>query len=94
MQVLKIEGDMDASTMPGLAREFEKLATHADDVHLDMRNVTFIDSSGIGGLVFLFKRLNVVSKRLHLTGVTGQPRHLLMQLRLTMLIDDKATRAA
>ena len=57
MRTLHIEGDMDASAMADMKDLFEEIAQSHEDVRLDMRNVEFIDSSGIGGVVFLFKRL-------------------------------------
>jgi len=94
VQALRISGDMDASTMVEMTGDFERLAAGNDDVQLDMSLVTFIDSSGIGGLVFLFKRLHAQARRLRLTGVRGQPRHLMTQLRLTVLFEEGASQAA
>lgn len=94
VQALKIQGDMDASTMIELAEDFERLAAGQGDVKLDLSAVTFMDSSGIGGLVFLFKRLHARARRLSLSGVTGQPRQLMAQLRLSILIEDSDTKAA
>ncbi len=53
---------------------FEELAAANDDVALDVSKVTFIDSSGVGGLVFLYKRLNAKGCKLELSGLAGQPR--------------------
>lgn len=88
MRTLHIEGDMDASAMADMKGLFEEIAQSDEDVRLDMRNVEFIDSSGIGGLVFLFKRLRMAARRLEVVNLEGQPRKLFMQLNLTFLLSE------
>ena len=44
--------------------------------------MTFIDSSGIGAIVFLFKRLAARRARLVVTGLGGQPLQMFKLLRL------------
>lgn len=84
--VLKIEEDMDAMAMAGLRDIFDDLANTVDNVTLDLSRVSFIDSSGIGGLVFLYKRLVARGHRLQLAAVSGQPLRLLSHLRMDELI--------
>ncbi len=55
---LRIQDDLDAGTMTTVRVLFEELAAANEDIALDVTNVSFIDSSGVGGLVFLYKRLN------------------------------------
>ena len=83
---LRIQDDLDAGTMTTFRVLFEELAVANDDVALDVSDVTFIDSSGVGGLVFLYKRLNASGKRLELSGLAGQPRQLLDHLKLTPIL--------
>jgi anti-sigma B factor antagonist len=83
---LRIQDDLDAGTMTTIRVVFEELAEAADDVSLDMTNVSFIDSSGVGGLVFLYKRLAAHGYKLDITGLGGQPRQLLDHLRLTPVL--------
>lgn len=54
-------------------------------VSLDFQNNQFIDSSGIGAIVFLFKRLRAKKRHLVLSNVSGQPLKL-----MTMLHVDRA----
>jgi anti-anti-sigma regulatory factor len=51
-QKIKICTDMDTVNMRSQISLFEKLASSNCDVLIDMDDVTFIDSSGVGGLVF------------------------------------------
>ena len=94
MRTLHIEGDMDASAMSDMKSLFEEIAQSGEDVRLDMRNVDFIDSSGIGGLVFLFKRLKMAACRLEIINLDGQPRKLFVQLNLAFLLSDAKSESA
>ncbi len=91
-QVVEIAGDMDAAAMTGLKATFETLGGAADDVVLDLAKVEFMDSSGVGGIVFLYKRLRVAGRTLRLTGAHGQPLQLLTHLRLSDLVDGGSAR--
>jgi len=52
------------------------------DVVLDFSKVGFIDSSGLGALVFLHKRLVSKGHKLKIVGLKGQPLQLLTNLHL------------
>jgi anti-anti-sigma factor len=86
MQNFIINQDMDAAAMAELKQHFEDLATTPDNICLDLSKVQFMDSSGIGGIVFLFKRLRENSLHLTLTNVRGQPLRLMQKLQLGFLI--------
>jgi anti-sigma B factor antagonist len=81
-EVLTIDGDFDAAAARELRPQIEKLALAAGDVTVDMAGVEFVDSSGVGALVFLHKRLLEAGHRLKVTGLRGQPLELLTYLRL------------
>ncbi|MEP2944417.1 MAG: STAS domain-containing protein [Hyphomicrobiales bacterium] len=85
-RVLKIEDDMDAATMADMREIFDKLADTQENVELDMKGVEFIDSSGVGGLVFLYKRLLSSGFKLTIHNISGQPLRLLTHLRMQGLI--------
>jgi anti-anti-sigma factor len=87
MRTVEIETDMDAAGMAEIKPMFEDLANSAEDVCLDLRGVQFLDSSGVGGIVFLFKRLRERSLNVTLASVKGQPLRLLRQLRLEFLLE-------
>ncbi len=78
--------DMDAAGMRRLRPELERLADSGDDVELDLSRVDFIDSSGIGGIVFLYKRLRASGHDLRLCRVRAQPRKLFHNLRMAHLL--------
>lgn len=80
-----LDGDFDAAALSeGQLRPWlEKLSEEATgDVFLDLSAVRFLDSSGIGSIVFLFKRLKARSLNLEIVEPSGQPRQLLELLRI------------
>jgi len=85
-RVFKISGDMDAAAMKTQRPMFEELAECGDDVVVDMSDVNFIDSSGVGAIVFLYKRLLESKYKLRLEKLSGQPLQLLTYLRLNDLV--------
>ena len=85
-RTLTMTGDMDAAAMKTQRSACEDMASSEEDVAVDMSGVSFIDSSGVGAIVFMYKRLLTNGHALRLLGVKGQPLQLLTYLRLTDLI--------
>lgn len=85
-RILQIPGDMDAAAMKAQRAICEDMASSEEDVAVDMSNVTFVDSSGVGAIVYMYKRLMANGYSLRLTGVKGQPLQLLTYLKLNDLI--------
>ena len=86
-QTLMIQGPFDALAAEKLRPEFDRLAaTGSGDLDLDLSGVDFIDSSGIGAIVFLYKRMVGQKRRLVVTGLDGQPRDLFRFLRIDRTI--------
>ena len=74
--------------MRDLRPRFERLADEEKaDVLIDLRKVEFMDSSGIGALVFLYKRLSAQGRKLSALATQGQPRRLLEFLRIDRVIE-------
>jgi anti-anti-sigma factor len=82
--ILELHGEFDALGSAEIRKELEAIAlqTRPELVFLDLQNVVFIDSSGVGAIVFLYKRLREHSRKLEITGAHGQPRELLELLRI------------
>jgi len=82
--ILELHGEFDALGSAKIRQELEAIAlqTKPELVFLDLQNVTFVDSSGVGAIVFLYKRLRENSRKLEITGAHGQPRELLELLRI------------
>ena len=82
--VIALHGEFDALGTAAVRAGLERVATAEGPslVVLDLSQVTFIDSSGVGAIVYLFKRLKALGRALELTGVHGQVRELLELLRV------------
>jgi len=74
-----LSGEFDAYGSSTIHPVFEGLveSDNIRGVSINMKNVGFIDSSGIGEVVFLFKRLRESNRSLELVGVRGQVKEVL-----------------
>ncbi len=86
-QVVSVSGDFDVNTVGDVKELFEELVVQGSDVVVDLTEVRFIDSSGIGAIVFLYKRLVAQQHKMSLVGVTGQPKELLDILKISQTIN-------
>lgn len=94
-KTLTLDGSFDAESVAHLRPVFDSIASESgSNIVIDMSNVSFIDSSGIGGIVFLYKRLVATGRTLSLYGVQGQPLQLLEFLRIPRVIPILAVRKA
>ncbi|PSW05750.1 STAS domain-containing protein [Photobacterium lipolyticum] len=85
--IVKLNGDFDALSVAEIRPDFEAITAEVQQqIILDLRQVGFIDSSGIGAIVFLYKRLKAEGRGLELTGARGQPKQLLELLRIHQVI--------
>ncbi|WP_397377193.1 STAS domain-containing protein [Pseudomonas sp.] len=84
--VVTLEGALDAKAVHELRPCFEELAECGKAVVLDLSEVSFIDSSGIGAIVFLYKRLLVCNLRVNVVGLRPQPHELFLLLRIQQTI--------
>ena len=85
--VVILDGDFDALGAGAVRPAFEELVVEGEtDVVVDLSGVRFMDSSGIGALVFLYKRLVAAGRGLELVGLEGQPLELVSLLRVDKAI--------
>jgi anti-anti-sigma factor len=82
--LIALQGEFDALGTSSVRAGFEQVANTQGPalVVLDLSAVSFIDSSGVGAIVYLFKRLRAADRGLELVGVHGQVRELLELLRV------------
>jgi len=81
--VVTFFGDMDAHGVKTIQAKFVTLEqSHSPQMVLDLHHVDLIDSSGIGAIVFLYKRIRNRGNSLSLIGVHGQPKCLIKMLRI------------
>ncbi len=86
--VVKLCGEMDALGCTQIRTELEHIGSSetSNNVVLDLSQVSFLDSSGIGVIVFLYKRLKARDCTLEITGALGQPLELMKLLRIDKAI--------
>jgi len=74
-----LSGEFDAYGSSTIHSVFKNLVEREDvrSISINMKNVEFIDSSGIGEVVFLFKSLRETSRSLELVGVHGQVKEVI-----------------
>jgi anti-anti-sigma factor len=85
--IIKLHNKFNAETVKDVKRYFNLCINESvGDVLIDMTQVDNIDSSGIGALVFLYKRLKSESRSLGLLGAQGKTSNILNMLRITETI--------
>ncbi|CEO39473.1 anti-sigma factor antagonist [Photobacterium kishitanii] len=81
--VLSINGDMDAAGCQNIQSTIDDVISKPHPhIDVDMENVAFLDSSGIGALVYLYKRLTEKQHSMRIKNAHGQPLSLLKLLRI------------
>lgn len=83
-----LTGALNAAAMDEIRDVFESMVrASSQEVIIDLSEVNKLDASGVGALVFLFKRLRNTDRHLTITGVHGQPEAIIRLLRLEKAID-------
>lgn len=86
-RVLQLAGELDAQSVNQVEQQFPTgLWGDSRYVAIDLTAVNFIDSSGVGMLVFLVKRLWAAGRQVCLVGLQGQPARLISMLRIEQSI--------
>ena len=76
-QILGVEGELDLSTSPRLREALTELVDSSPRVAIDLRSVSFMDSTALGVVVAAMKRAREHDGELALVGPTGSPRKVL-----------------
>jgi anti-sigma B factor antagonist len=81
--VFSLKGNLDALTAPSLKKEIEALmAARRINVVFDLSGLDLIDSSGVGAIVSLFKRVRTLQGDVKIARLQGQPPEIFKLLRL------------
>ncbi|GAA5644693.1 STAS domain-containing protein [Vibrio proteolyticus] len=85
---LMINGNLDADGSRTVQPHIDEVITkHAHgEVEIDFSHVQFLDSSGVGALVYLYKRLIERERVMRLENVSGQPLEIINLLRIERAI--------
>jgi anti-sigma B factor antagonist len=80
---LVIEGELDAVSVAELRGDLEKLVkTRPSVVDVDLSQLRMVDSSGVGALVSLYKRVRAQGGSVVIKGLRDQPLAIFRLLRL------------
>jgi anti-sigma B factor antagonist len=81
--VLSVRGELDALSCPELRPVIDALVTSEPErVTVDLSELELIDSSGVGALVSLYKRVRANGGNVRFVGVSNQPLVIFKLLRL------------
>ena len=80
--VLSLRGELDALSCPELRPVLDALAEDGRRVTVDLSELRLIDSSGVGAMVSLYKRVRANGGEVRFVGVTAQPLVIFKLLRL------------
>ena len=80
---LAIEGELDAVSVSELRPDLEKLVkSKPTSVEVDLSSLRMVDSSGVGALVSLYKRVRAYGGQVVMIGLRDQPLAIFRLLRL------------
>jgi anti-sigma B factor antagonist len=86
--VLHIRGELDALSAADLRPALDRVVEdQRKDVTCDLSELRLIDSSGIGALVSLYKRVRSAGGQVTFQGVTAQPLVIFKLLRLDVVFE-------
>jgi anti-sigma B factor antagonist len=81
--ILELEGRLDASTVNNLRDKLKNLIQHNhSNIVLDLGNISFIDSSGIGILVASLRSINEINGDIKISNVKDHVRSIFELTRL------------
>ncbi len=85
--LIKTHVNFDAHLAPEARKVFSEVIQHADrNVVLDLSLSHSLDSSGVGAIAFLHKRLTSLGFSLELTGLNEQALHIIHLLQINKVI--------
>lgn len=84
---LRIDGELDAVSIPDVRPMIDALiAERHPRIVVDLSGLRLIDSSGIGALVFLYKKVREYGGVVTVAGVRDQPLSIFKLLRLDRVL--------
>jgi len=84
--IFRVRGELDALTASELRPVLDRLLDDGrQDITVDLSDLRLIDSSGVGALVGLYKRVRAAGGAVRFVGVTAQPLVIFKMLRLDIV---------
>ena len=85
--VLRVEGSLDAVTAPEIRPTLDGLVAEGRrKIIVDLSSLRLIDSSGVGAVVSLFKRIRAGGGVVNVVGLRDQPLAIFRLLRLDRIL--------
>ncbi|SON53131.1 STAS domain-containing protein [Vibrio tapetis] len=81
---LSLEGDFDATGARAAQPHIDSIISTDEhsEIEIDFNNVKFLDSSGVGAMVYLYKRLVEHNRSMRIENAKGQPLEIIKLLRI------------
>lgn len=81
---LSIFGNLDAAGSREAQADIDDVISNYrhQEIEVDFSQVQFLDSSGVGAIVYMFKRLTERERNMRLENVSGQPLEIMQLLRI------------
>lgn len=85
---LVINGNLDADGSRHAQPHIDEIIAEDSqrDIEIDFSQVQFLDSSGVGAIVYLYKRLVERQRNMRIENVSGQPLEIINLLRINQAI--------
>jgi anti-sigma B factor antagonist len=88
IHVFRMTGDIDINTSPEVKKSFDRvIADKKDKIIINLKDVSYVDSSGLATLVEILKNLRTYGGKLKLTNLSAKVRGLFEITRLDKLFD-------
>ena len=86
--IFKLRGNLDIGTVFGMRAEIDTiLAKSQYKVVFDLGELEQIDSSGVGAIIAIFKRVKSNKGEMKIARLVGQPKEIFMLLRLNQVFE-------
>ena len=92
--IVDVTGDIDMGTSPSLRKTLLESLKRTPRLVVNLREVRYVDSSGIASLVEVLKEARKTEKRLLLVGLNDAIREVLRLTRLTTIFEIRETEEA
>jgi len=90
ISILRITGDIDINTSPDMKKFFDEgIGKDKSKVVIDLKDVGYVDSSGLATLVEILKSMRAYGGALKLSGLSSKVKGLFEITKLDKLFDIK-----
>ena len=89
INIVRLPDHLDASVLNSVKAQVEPMIDKVSNIVLEFDQVTFIDSSGLGFIITLWRKLEELNKKLFLTGLTSSSRRFFKLTRMLERLEDR-----